>query len=135
MPKALDTNILVRFLIDDGSKEVPIARAVFRRETVEIPLTVMVECEWVLRAVYKVGRAEICDAFEALLGLPSVTVHDEQIVAGAIDAHRLGVDFADAVHLLSIRKSDELLTFDDDFEKRAKRMTEGLPVRMPTSAA
>jgi len=135
MPKALDTNIVVRFLIDDGSKEVPIARAVFRRETVEIPLTVIVECEWVLRAVYKIGRVDICDAFEALLSLPSVIVHDDQIVAGAIDAHRLGVDFADAVHLLSIKKSDELLTLDDNFEKRAKRMTEGLPVRMPTLTA
>lgn len=89
MPKALDTNIVVRFLIDDGSKEVPIARAVFRRETVEIPLTVIVECEWVLRAVYKIGRVDICDAFEALLSLPRVIVHDDQIVAGAIDAHRL----------------------------------------------
>lgn len=111
MPKALDTNIVVRFLIDDGSKEVPIARAVFRRETVEISLTVMVECEWMLRSVY------------------------DEIVAEAIDAHRLGVDFADAVHLLSTRKSDELLTLDDDFERRAKRMTVGLPVRMPTLTA
>lgn len=135
MPKALDTNIVVRFLIDDGSKEVPIARAVFRRETVEISLTVMVECEWMLRSVYKVGRMEICDAFEALLSLPSVTIHHDEIVAEAIDAHRLGVDFADAVHLLSTRKSDELLTLDDDFERRAKRMTVGLPVRMPSLTA
>jgi len=135
MPKALDTNIVVRFLIDDGSKEVPIARAVFRRETVEISLTVMVECEWVLRSVYKVERMEVCDAFEALLSLASVTIHDDEIVAEAIDAHRLGVDFADAVHLLSTRKSDELLTLDDDFERRAKRMTVGLPVRIPTLTA
>jgi predicted nucleic-acid-binding protein len=131
MPKALDTNIVVRLFVDDGSKEVPIARAVFERETVEIPLSVVLECEWVLRSAYRFSAAAICDALTALLSLKNVVVQSPDIVIAAIEAHRLGVDFADVLHLLSVEKSDELLTFDVDFEKRAKRMKYPVPVRIP----
>ena len=131
MPKALDTNIVVRLFVDDGSKEVPIARAVFEHETVEIPLSVVLECEWVLRSVYKFNAASICEALTALLSLNNVIVQDPELVAAAIEAHRLGIDFADAFHLLSVERSDELLTFDDDFEKRARRTNHMIPVRIP----
>ena len=132
MRKALDTNILVRMFVDDGSKEVPIARAVFKREVVEIPLSVILECEWVLRSAYKFKPASICEALVALLSMENVLVHNEDLVATAIEAHRSGVDFADAISLLLVEGSDELLTFDDDFEKRARRMDHRIPVRIPT---
>jgi len=131
MPKALDTNIVIRLFVDDGSKEVRIARAVFERETVEIPLSVVLECEWVLRSAYKFSAASICEALTALLSLKNVIVQNPDLVFAAIEAHRVGVDFADAFHLLSVEKSDELLTFDDDFKKRAKRMKYTTPVRIP----
>lgn len=131
MPKALDTNIVVRLFVDDGSKQVRIARAVFEREIVEIPLTAILECEWVLRSVYKFKAAAICEAFGALLSLKNVVVPDEEIVAGAIEAHRRGMDFTDACHLLSVERSEELLTFDGDFAKRARRMNVTIPVRVP----
>jgi predicted nucleic-acid-binding protein len=131
MPKALDTNVVVRLFVVDGSKEVPVARTVFERETVEIPLSVVLECEWVLRSVYKFNPVSICEALTALLSLRNVIVQDPDLVIAAIDAHRSGVEFADAFHLLSVEKSDELLTFDKDFEKRAKRMEYMVPVRVP----
>lgn len=131
MPKALDTNVVVRLFVDDGSKEVPIARAVFERETVEVPLTAVMECEWVLRSVYKFKAAAICEALTALLGLRNVIVQNRDIVAAAIEAHRRGVDFADALHVLTVEKSDEVLTFDHDFAKRARRMGHPMLVRVP----
>lgn len=132
MPKALDTNIVIRLIVDDGSKEVPIARAVFEREVVEISLTVMLECEWALRSVYNFKRAAICEALGALLTLENVIVPQHELVAAAIEAHRKGVDFADACHLLTAENAEELLTFDDVFEKRAKRLADVIPVRIPT---
>jgi predicted nucleic-acid-binding protein len=132
VPKALDTNIVVRLFVDDGSKEVPIAREVFKREQVEIPLTVVLEFEWVLRSVYKFKTAAICDALEALLGLSNVWIHKEDLVVDALAALRSGVPFADAIHLLAVEKADELLTFDDRFMKRAPRIIHAIPVRIPT---
>ena len=131
MLKALDTNIVVRLFVDDGSKEVPIARAVFAREMVEIPTTVILECAWVLESVYKIKRLQICDALAALLSMENVFLQDEEVVEKAIEAHRLGVDLADALHLLAVEKADEMLTFDGDFKNRARRMTNALPVRVP----
>jgi predicted nucleic-acid-binding protein len=130
--KALDTNIVVRLFVDDGSKEVPIARKVFEREQIEIPLTVILECEWVLRSVYKFKTPAICDALDALLGLRNVTVQQEDRVVDAVGALRLGVPFADAIHLLTTEKADELLTFDDRFKRRAARIAHAVPVRIPT---
>ena len=135
MPKALDTNIVVRLFVDDGSKEVPVARAVFEREVVEISLGVILECEWVLRSVYKFKPPAICEALTALLSLDNVIVPSAEVVIAAIEAHSLGVEFPDAMHLFSIEKADELLTFDDDFEKRAKRLVDNIPVRIPQLTA
>ena len=135
MRKALDTNIVVRLFVDDGSKEVPVARAVFARERVEIPTTVILECAWVLDSIYKITRLEVCDALTALLGMENVFVQNDDIVEKAIEAHRQGVDLADALHLLAAEKSDEMLTFDDDFVKRSRRMNDALPVRIPQLTA
>ena len=132
MRKAIDTNIVTRFLVDDGSKEVPIAREIFRRESLEISSTVILECEWVLRSIYKIKPEAICEGFTALLNLDNVFVHDEDIVAAAVDAHRQGLDFADAMHLFMAEKSDEFLTFDGPFRKIAVRLADALPVRTPT---
>src|SRR6185312_5168961 len=98
MPKALDTNIVIRLFIDDGSKEVRIARAVFERETVEIPLSVVLECEWVLRSAYKFSAASICEAVTGLLSVKRGIVPNPGLVIAASEAHRVGVDFADAFH-------------------------------------
>jgi len=135
VPKALDTNVVVRLFVDDGSKEVTIAREVFKRETVEIPLTVILEFEWVLRSVYKFKPPAICNALTALLGVESVFIQHEDLVAQATEAHRAGVPFADAIHLLTVDMSDELLTFDDRFQKRSKRMNNVISVRIPTLMA
>ena len=132
MAKALDTNIVVRLFVDDGSKEVPIARKVFEREEIEIPLTVVLEFEWVLRSVYKIKTLAICDALEALLGLPNVTIQQDGLVSLAVEAQRKGVPFADAVHLLSVEAATEMLTFDRPFQKRASRIADAIPVRVPT---
>jgi predicted nucleic-acid-binding protein len=130
--KALDTNVVVRLFVDDGSKEVPIARKVFEREQIEIPVTVILECEWVLRSVYKFKTPAICAALDALLGLRNVIIQQENLVIDAVDALRRGVPFADAVHLLTAEKADELFTFDDRFKRRAARIAHAIPVRIPT---
>ena len=135
MTKALDTNIVVRLFVDDGSPEASVARHVFEREQIEIPLTVILELEWVLRSVYKFKSAAICEALDALMSLRNVFVQQEDLVIDALEALRRGVPFADAVHLLTTEEADEMLTFDDRFQKRASRIAHAIPVRIPTLAA
>ncbi len=115
---AADTNVLIRFLVDDHPAEGRKARALFESHTVLIPETVLMESEWVLRAVYQFTRNEIAGSFQALLGLPNVMVDDPSAIAQVIQHFSQGFDFADALHYA--RSGDtELKTFDKAFLKKA----------------
>ncbi len=120
MATAIDTNVLVRFLVDDGSDQVALARSVFEADKISIPSSVILECEWVLRSAYRIPVANICDAFARLLNMETVAVSDTEIVARAVDARRSGVDFADALHVLSSVGCDRFVTFDADLRRRGK---------------
>ena len=68
---ALDTNVLVRYLIADDKKQFEAAKQ-FIEETIKnealfIPVSVSVELEWVLRSLYEVKKAMIINTFNRLL--------------------------------------------------------------------
>lgn len=134
MPSAVDTNVLVRFLVDDGSNHVAPTRKLFAAEMIFVPTTVILETEWVLRSNFSYPRNLICDAFDRLLGLQSVLVEDADLVADAIDAHRKGLDFADALHLFASTECDRLYTFDAPFIRKANQAGGPIPVNRPGSA-
>jgi predicted nucleic-acid-binding protein len=49
---AVDTNIVVRYLVNDSAAQAARARRLVEREDIFVPLTVLLETEWVLRGVY-----------------------------------------------------------------------------------
>jgi predicted nucleic-acid-binding protein len=103
---ALDTNVLARFYVDDPSdpesaKQRPIAhRLLTESGQVFVPLTVVLELEWVLRAFYGFGTADFVRVLRHLLGLPKVSVQEWSLVSDALALHTDGLDFADALHLV-----------------------------------
>ena len=126
---AVDTNILARFYCDDpedteAKRQRPIARRVMvESSSVFVPLTVMLEFEWVMRGFYETGPEAFCYAVEHLLGMPHVTVERWQAVKDALDLHRRGLDFADALHWVSSVACERLVTFDDrGFARRSRRL-------------
>jgi predicted nucleic-acid-binding protein len=131
MPNAVDTNVLVRFLIDDGSEHVASARRIFAEEKVFVPLSVMLETEWVLRSNFGFEPSQICDAFDRLLGLETIAVQEIDIVEDAVLSSRDGMDFADALHLLSSANCDGFYTFDKKFIRKAERLALIPAARLP----
>jgi len=131
MPSAVDTNVFVRFLVDDGSEHVAPARQVFAAGHVFVPMSVVLETDWVLRSVFGFKRAHICEALDRVLGVPSITVQDADIVEKAIASSRSGLDFADALHLHSSSECGVLYTFDGPFIRKARRIDPLPPVRKP----
>lgn len=126
---AIDTNILARFYCDDPSDpEAARQRPKARRVMVEspslfVPLTAVLELEWVMRGFYELPPAEFCRAAEHLLGMPHVTVERWEAVRDALSLHERGLDFADALHWASSSACQRLVTFDDrGFARRAKRL-------------
>jgi len=121
MPSAVDTNVLVRFLVDDGSEQVAPARRLFSTEQIFVPLSVMLETEWVLRSNFGFARTQICDAFDRVLGLDSVSFQERRMLENAVDACRTGMDFADALHLAAASDCEVLYTFDKMLIRNAGR--------------
>lgn len=126
---ALDTNILARFYVDDpadpeAAKQRRIAhRLLTESPHVFVPLTVILELEWVLRAFYGFGAEDFVRVVNHLLGLPNVSVEEWARIADALAWHTGGLDFADALHLLASSRCTEFVSFDDrKFARRAKRL-------------
>ncbi len=126
---AVDTNVLARFYCEDLSdtearRQRPAARRlVLDSAALFVPLTVVLELEWVIRGFYELAPAQFADAIDHLLGMAHVTVERWEAVSDAVARHRQGLDFADALHWACSRDCQTFLTFDDrGFARRAKRL-------------
>jgi predicted nucleic-acid-binding protein len=135
---AVDTNVLARFYCDDpddpeAARQRPHARRlVVDSPAVFVPLTVVLELEWVMRGFYEVDPASFCGAVEHLLGMSHVTVERWEAVKDAVDLHRRGLDFADALHWACSASCDRFVTFDDRrLVRRARKLALKPPITLP----
>lgn len=128
--RAIDTNIIVRYLTGDDPKQAEKARALIDGESVFVPRTVLLETEWVLRGVYEMPKDVVIPALRAFAGLPGVTIEDTTLAARALDWAEAGMDFADALHLAAATGCDGFATFDRRFVKAATRAAT-IPVKAP----
>lgn len=119
---ALDTNVVVRFLVNDDASQARRARALIEANQVFVPVTVLLETEWVLRGGYGLPPAEVVRLLRALLGLPDLATEDPQRIAGALEWHEGGIDFADALHLSGSIGAERFATFDEKLVKAAKKL-------------
>ena len=121
--RAIDTNIIVRFLTADDPKQAHAARVVFEAGDTFIGTTVILETEWVLRAGYGFASSQIASGLRGLGGLAGVTLEDPAEVAQALDWMSQGMDFADALHLARSGHCGAFVTFDRKLGKRAKGLS------------
>jgi predicted nucleic-acid-binding protein len=92
-------------------------------DAIFVPLTVILEFEWVMRAFYETEPADFGDCMAHLLGMPHVVVENWEAVNDAVDLYRRGLDFADALHWTSSAHCREFVSFDDRrFVRRARRL-------------
>jgi len=126
---AIDTNILARFYCDDpddpeSKRQRPVARRVMiDSPAVFVPLTVILEFEWVMRGFYEAEPESFREAVLHLLGMSHVTVERWEAVNDAVDLHRRGFDFADALHWTCSAACERFVSFDDRrFGRRARRL-------------
>jgi predicted nucleic-acid-binding protein len=99
----LDTNVLIRYLVQDDRRQYEKARRLILREAgkgepVLISLLVLLEIEWVLRSRYGLSKAEILAAFSALLDAADLAFEDETSVEYALYSWKdSAADFADCL--------------------------------------
>lgn len=122
---ALDTNVLVRYLVADDKKQFEIAKNYIEdattHEALFISLSVSVELEWVLRSFYELNKAMIIDTFICLLEAREIEFQDESAIEITLSLYTdNNADFADCLHIAStqIKNRIPLVTFD----KKASRI-------------
>ena len=120
---ALDTNVVVRLLVDDDPGQTLRARKLLESRTTLLLPTVLLETEWVLRGAYGIGRPAIAASLRKLLGLPNIALGNAAAVAHALAWFEAGLDFADALHLALAGDAEGFVTFDARLAKRARRIT------------
>ena len=118
--RAIDTNVLVRYLTGDDPVQAPRARAAVDAGAVYVSTTVLLESEWVLRSVYGLPAARIARTLRDFAGLPGVSVENPVLLAEALRRAEQGMDFADALHLGAAAQCETMLTFDRRFIEMAK---------------
>ena len=116
---ALDTNVLVRFLVQDDPEQARLAGEIINQLTDDAPgfvsREVLVELVWVLERAYRFGRAEIATALDGLLAATELLIERADEVGPALELYRNdGFGFADLMIAAAARSvgASELVTFD-----------------------
>lgn len=125
--RAIDTNVLVRALVRDDAAQSARAEALLSEHEIFIPVTVMLELEWVLRSRYAYAPRLVAQALEKVASLGNVVVGEREAVLAAAARAAQGWDFADALHHALSEGCDDFVTLDADLARRASRGAKVLP--------
>ncbi len=113
--RAVDTNVLVRLITRDDSRQAASADT-FVEKGAWVSILALAEATWVLAAVYERGAAELVTAVEMLLNHKDLILQDSDVVAAALDLFRSRptLGFSDCLMLQLARKAGHLplSTFD-----------------------
>lgn len=99
----IDTNVLVRFLVQDDAAQFDKARKLIKREIaagrrVFVNQLVLMETEWVLRSRYAVTKNQIIETISGLLDAADVQFEDEPVIEEALFIWKeAAADFADCL--------------------------------------
>jgi predicted nucleic-acid-binding protein len=119
--RAVDTNVLVRALVRDDAQQSAQAEALLGEHDIFVPVTVILELEWVLRSRYGFAPKRVAQALELLASLGNLVVGDRQAVLAATARVGQGWDFADALHYALSEGCDDFVTLDAELARRAAR--------------
>jgi predicted nucleic-acid-binding protein len=125
--RAVDTNVLVRALVGDDAAQSALASSLIEEQAIYIPVTVMLELEWVLRSCYAFAPKRVAQALEMVASLGKATVGERQAVLAATARVAQGWDFADALHHALSAGCDDFVTLDADLARRALRGPNAAP--------
>lgn len=98
----LDTNVLVRYVMQDDPRQSALATQLVESLSAEepgfVPVVTLVELVWVLSGSYALDRAQVARVLEALLRSKELLIDRADLVAQALKRFSAsGADFADAL--------------------------------------
>jgi len=118
--KAIDTNVLIRFLVKDDARQAETVYRLFKKtesskEALLVPITVVLETIWVLESAYNIPREEILDSINELLLMPILEFEAPSAILNFVSfAKETNVDLSDILiaHSALSAGCESILTFD-----------------------
>ena len=98
----LDTNVVVRYIMQDDARQSPLATQLIESMSVETPgfitLVSVIELVWVFESVYQLNKHQVVQALEGVLSTKELVVERAEIVWKAVRLFQAGpADFADCL--------------------------------------
>jgi predicted nucleic-acid-binding protein len=122
----LDTNVLVRYIMQDDLKQSPLATRLIESRSIEsrgfVPLVSVVELFWIMSSAYELDRGQLIAALEGLLRTKELVIERAEIVWKALRIFQsANVDFADCLIERSAAAAgcEKTMTFDRGAAKSA----------------
>lgn len=123
--KAVDTNLLVHFLVKDDEAQSEKVFELFYKaeqnnETYFVSTLVLLELVWVLKAVYGHSQSDIVRAIEGLNAMPVLMIEKSDAIYKALQASKKGnYDLSDLlIAYCSVSDNcDSVFTFDKNAAK------------------
>ena len=118
--RAIDTNVLLRFFIDDDSLQAAVARRFLegsqeQGEPVLVAPHVLCELAWVLQTSFRLARAEVVEILQEILVREVFVFEREHTIQRALRDFRQGrADFSDYLlgEIASTAGCRDTVTFD-----------------------
>ena len=123
--KALDTNILARFLTGDDKQQTKAVYKLFKntesaKKELFVPILVVLELIWVLESVYNIARSDILDSIKEMLMMPILKFEALPVLQQFIlSARENKYDLSDLLIANNAKNSgcEKTLTFDKKTSK------------------
>jgi len=123
-PRLIDTNLIVRHLVQDNEKQAALAGKLFdacdRGELAIVVLpAVLAECVFVLESFYEHQRGDIASVLGRFISSPGVEISDATMHLDALDRYaRSNAHFVDClIAAAAIARNIPVASFDQNFQK------------------
>ncbi len=126
--RAIDANILLRFVTADHPEMSPRCRLLFQRvqdgvQEVFLAEAALCDVVWTLRSFYRWPVEKICSFVGDLLAMEGVRMQRKALMWSALNTFRQEqIDFSDALIAaeMSAAQIDEIYSYDRDFDQIAE---------------
>ena len=119
----IDTNVILRYLLDDHDRFSPRARVFMEAvskgtKKAKTPAVVIVECIYVLEKFYHVPKKEIIDRLSRILNFKGIIGPDKSAILKALFIYQdTNVDIVDCILAAFSTPDNVVVSFDKDFRK------------------
>jgi len=121
----VDTNIFLRFLVNDIPQQADACEAIFRKavageEALYTTDMVVAEIVWVLESYYELSSSEVRTKVEKILNTPNLTCDNKEIIIRALALYdEKRIDYIDAYNACVIKTKGigDIYSYDKHYDR------------------